>query len=180
MGDRSVLIMAAAPAILAPMDGNNSSWNFHFRREILDWELEDLSGLLGILDTCSFSNASDKRVWLNDLSGSFSWAFFLPFLTRSTSTDIEVKDPTEVQGFFLAAALDKLNTCDNLQKGQPNKASSPNVRIMCLNQEETGAHLFLHWRLLDLFGGNFLELWLRPAPLQIHFYPFFPYGEGWL
>lgn len=36
------------------------SWNLHFRRDIDDWELEDVSNLLSRLDSVSLGNREDK------------------------------------------------------------------------------------------------------------------------
>lgn len=37
----------------------------------MDWELDPLAGLLGLLDSVSLSNSPDRRIWLADSSGSF-------------------------------------------------------------------------------------------------------------
>lgn len=109
--------------------GDSFSWCFHFRRPPLDWELDSLAGLLGLLDSVSLSNSPDKRVWLTDSSGSFSCASFFTFLTRSSPNHPLFpvsnliwgsKVPQKVTGFCWTASLDKINTRDNLQKRRPH------------------------------------------------------------
>lgn len=46
--------------------------------------MEDLAGLLGVMDSVSLSNVPDRRVWLGCNSGSYSCASFFSFLTCSS------------------------------------------------------------------------------------------------
>ena len=48
-------------------------WNFHFRRNVRDSELEELVELLNCLDNFHLNHAlEDKRLWLPDSSHTFS------------------------------------------------------------------------------------------------------------
>lgn len=58
----------------------------------------------------------------------------------------EVNVSKKVKGFMWTTTVEKVNTLDNLQVQHPNKALSPILCMMCL-EEETGSHsdiCFLH------------------------------------
>lgn len=129
------------------------SWNLHFRRDLSERDIEDLSSLLLILDRVSLSTLPDSRTWLVCRTGIFNCSSFYTHLTNSNpgSPSFSIHNliwksriPQKVKAFSWTAALNKINTLDNLQKRRPHKALSPNVCIICLKNAESVAHLFLH------------------------------------
>ncbi|RVW98413.1 Transposon TX1 uncharacterized 149 kDa protein [Vitis vinifera] len=81
------------------------SWNFTFRRNLSDSEIEDLEGLMQSLDRLHISSSvPDKRSW---------------FLSPSV--------PFKVKSFVWLVAHKKVNTNDLLQLRRPYKALSPDI-----------------------------------------------------
>lgn len=64
-------------------EGRSLSWNLHFRRNLQNRGLDDLTSLLGLLDSYSFSYSPDDRVWLAHASGVFSWNSFYKHLLNN-------------------------------------------------------------------------------------------------
>ncbi|KAJ9693399.1 hypothetical protein PVL29_012251 [Vitis rotundifolia] len=129
------------------------SWNFNFRRNLSDSEIQDLECLMRSLDSMHFSNsASDARSWSLSSSGLFTVKSF--FIALSQMPDLSPTFPTKfvwnspvpfkVKAFVWLVAHKKVNTNDLLQLRRPHKALSPDICKLCMKQGESANHLFLH------------------------------------
>ncbi|WJZ92433.1 hypothetical protein VitviT2T_011426 [Vitis vinifera] len=111
------------------------SWNFNFRRNLTDSEIEDLESLMRSLDRLHISpSVPDKRSWSISPSGLFTVkSFFLALSQHSESPPVfptkfvwNSQVPFKVKSFVWLVAHKKLNTNDLLQLRRPHKALSPN------------------------------------------------------
>ncbi|RVW20057.1 LINE-1 retrotransposable element ORF2 protein, partial [Vitis vinifera] len=101
------------------------SWNFTFRRNLSDSEIEDLEGLMQSFDRLHISSSvPDKR----------SWSLFLQFVWNA-------QVPFKVKSFVWLVAHKKVNTNDLLQLRRPYKALSPDICKLCMKHGETVDHL---------------------------------------
>ncbi|RVW89791.1 hypothetical protein CK203_034414 [Vitis vinifera] len=115
------------------------SWNFNFRRNLTDSEIEDLESLMRSLDRLHISpSVPDKRSWSISPSGLFTVkSFFLALSQHSESPPVfptkfvwNSQVPFKVKSFVWLVAHKKLNTNDLLQLRRPHKALSPNISKM--------------------------------------------------
>ncbi|RVW35114.1 putative ribonuclease H protein [Vitis vinifera] len=129
------------------------SWNFTFRRNLSDSEIEDLEGLMQSFDRLHISSSvPDKRSWSLSPSGLFTVkSFFLALSQYSESPPIfptkfvwNAQIPFKVKSFVWLVAHKKVNTNDLLQLRRPYKALSPDICKLCMKHGETVDHLFLH------------------------------------
>ncbi|RVW33074.1 putative ribonuclease H protein [Vitis vinifera] len=129
------------------------SWNFTFRRNLSDSEIEDLEGLMQSFDRLHISSSvPDKRSWSLSPSGLFTVkSFFLALSQYSESPPIfptkfvwNAQVPFKVKSFVWLVAHKKVNTNDLLQLRRPYKALSPDICKLCMKHGETVDHLFLH------------------------------------
>ncbi|RVX22974.1 Sister chromatid cohesion protein SCC4 [Vitis vinifera] len=129
------------------------SWNFTFRRNLSDSEIEDLEGLMQSFDRLHISSSvPDKRSWSLSSSGLFTVkSFFLALSQYSVSPPIfptkfvwNAQVPFKVKSFVWLVAHKKVNTNDLLQLRRPYKALSPDICKLCMKHGETVDHLFLH------------------------------------
>ncbi|RVW35166.1 putative ribonuclease H protein [Vitis vinifera] len=129
------------------------SWNFTFRRNLSDSEIEDLEGLMQSFDRLHISSSvPDKRSWSLSPSGLFTVkSFFLTLFQYSESPPIfptkfvwNAQVPFKVKSFVWLVAHKKVNTNDLLQLRRPYKALSPDICKLCMKHGETVDHLFLH------------------------------------
>ena len=145
------------------------SWNFNFRRNLMDSEIDLLQRLMSSINSMLFSpSSSDLRVWSLSLSGSFSVKFFFCALSKVSNPLMFLlakflwssKVPSKVKALAWLVAHGKVNTNDKLQLRRPYKALCPQWCILCKGNEESIDHLFLHcpvtiglWhRLFNLVG----------------------------
>ncbi|KAL5539799.1 hypothetical protein UlMin_044293 [Ulmus minor] len=154
------------------------SWDFGFRRALNDRELEELMGLLCVIESVSLNlAANDARCWATN-SGVFSCkSFFDCLLGNANSFNFEpfhfiwkssVSHRVKVSAWLIF--LGKLNTCDRVQRKNPRMMLSPNMCVICKKDEETANHLFLH-----CYSARFLWLkalgevglhWVAPASVR--------------
>ena len=129
------------------------SWNFNFRRNLSDSEIEDLEGFMRSLDGLHLSpSVSDARFWPLSSSRLFSVKYFFLALSQfSSSPQVfpsmvvwKSQVPFKVKSFVWLMAHKKVNTNDMLQLKRPYKALSPDICIMCMKHGESADHLFLH------------------------------------
>ncbi|KAJ9689257.1 hypothetical protein PVL29_014768 [Vitis rotundifolia] len=129
------------------------SWNFNFRRNLSDSEIQDLECLMRSLDSMHFSNsASDARSWSLSSLGLFTVKSF--FIALSQMPDLSPTFPTKfvwnslvpfkVKAFVWLVAHKKVNTNDLLQLRRPHKVLCPDICKLCMKQGESADHLFLH------------------------------------
>ncbi|KAJ9685133.1 hypothetical protein PVL29_017245 [Vitis rotundifolia] len=129
------------------------SWNFNFRRNLSDPEIEDLESLMRSLDHFHLSpSAPDMRSWSLSPTGLFTVKSF--FLALSQCSGLPSVFPTKlvwnsqvpfkIKSFVWLVAHKKVNNNDMLQLRRPYKALSPDICMMCMKHGETVDHLFLH------------------------------------
>ncbi|RVW19550.1 putative ribonuclease H protein [Vitis vinifera] len=129
------------------------SWNFNFRRNLTDSEIEDLERLMHSLDCMNLStSASDTRSWSLCSSGLFTVKSFFTALSQMPDSSPffptkfvwKSQVPFKVKAFIWLVAHKKVNTNDLLQLRRPHKAISPDICKLCMEQGESADHLFLH------------------------------------
>ena len=129
------------------------SWNLNFCRNLSDYEIEDLEGLMRSLDELHLSpSVPDARFWPLSSSGLFSVKSFFLALSQfsESSQDFPSKFvwnsqvPFKVKSFVWLVTHKKVNTNDMLQVRRPYKALSPDICILCIKHGESADHLFLH------------------------------------
>ncbi|RVX05015.1 putative mitochondrial protein [Vitis vinifera] len=129
------------------------SWNFNFRHNLSDSEIEDLECLMQSLDCMHLStSASNARSWSLSSPGLFTVKSF--FIALSQVLDLSPCFPTKfvcnsqvpfkVKSFVWLVAHKKVNTNDLIQLRRPYKAFSPDICKLCMKQGESADHLFLH------------------------------------
>ena len=129
------------------------TWNFNFRRNLSDFEIEDLERLMRSLDCMHIStSASDARSWSLCSSGLFTVKSFFTGLSQMSDSSPffptkfvwKSQVPFKVKAFIWLVAHKKVNTNDLLQLRRPHKAISPDICKLCMEQGESADHLFLH------------------------------------
>uniref|UniRef100_A0A803P8A0 Reverse transcriptase domain-containing protein n=1 Tax=Cannabis sativa TaxID=3483 RepID=A0A803P8A0_CANSA len=129
-----------------------ASWDFKFRRNIMDREIPSLTQLIQKLEHVRvLSILDDSRIWLPDSCGifssksAFSWFTATKDSNEMSWTKILWKNrgPSKVKVFGWLVALDKLNLHARLQKKRPFLCISPGWCVCCKISGEDNAHLFL-------------------------------------
>ncbi|RVW19678.1 Structural maintenance of chromosomes protein 3, partial [Vitis vinifera] len=155
------------------------SWNFNFRRNLTDSEIDLLQRLMSSLHSVLLSpSSSDSRAWSLSSSGSFSVKSFFYALSRDSNPLMFLpakflwssKVPSKVKALAWLVAHGKVNTNDKLQLRRPYKALCPQWCILCKGNGESIDHLFLHcpitiglWhRLFNLVG----VIWVPPRSIE--------------
>ncbi|RVX11275.1 LINE-1 retrotransposable element ORF2 protein [Vitis vinifera] len=159
------------------------SWNFNFRRNLTDSEIEDLESLMRSLDRLHISpSVPDKRSWSISPSGLFTVkSFFLALSQYFESPPVfptkfvwNSQVPFKVKSFVWLVAHKKLNTNDLLQLRRPHKALSPNICKLCMKHGETVDHLFLHCSLTKGLWHRLFQLakmdWVSPRSISDMFF----------
>ncbi|KAJ9698203.1 hypothetical protein PVL29_007338 [Vitis rotundifolia] len=154
------------------------SWNFNFRRNLSDSEIEKLESLMRSLDRLHLSSSvPDMRSWSLSPSGLFTVKSF--FLALSQFSGLPSVFPTKlvwnsqvpfkVKSFVWLVVHKKVNTNDMLQLRRPYKALSPDICMMCMKHGETVDHLFLHWSLTMGLWHKLFQLtktdWVLPRSI---------------
>ncbi|RVX07806.1 hypothetical protein CK203_021931 [Vitis vinifera] len=131
------------------------SWNFNFRRNLSDSEIEDSEGLMRSLDHLHISpSVPDMRSWSLSPSRLFTVKYF--FLAISQFSDSPPVFPTKfvwnsqvpfkVKSFIWLVAHKKVNTNDLLQLRRSYKALSPDIcaciALMWVVWRERNARIF--------------------------------------
>ncbi|KAL6346450.1 hypothetical protein AAG906_033246 [Vitis piasezkii] len=155
------------------------SWNFNFRRNLTDSEIDLLQRLMSSLHSVLLSpSSSDSRAWSLSSSGSFSVKSFFNALSKDSNPLMFLpakflwssKVPSKVKALAWLVAHGKVNTNDKLQLRRPYKALCPQWCILCKGNGESIDHLFLHcpvtiglWhRLFNLVG----VIWVPPRSIE--------------
>ncbi|RVW63564.1 Transposon TX1 uncharacterized 149 kDa protein [Vitis vinifera] len=105
------------------------SWNFNFRRNLTDSEIEDLERLMPLSRLYELIHFHFRREIHGPYVLQFVWKSQVPF---------------KVKAFIWLVAHKKVNTNDLLQLRRPHKAISPDICKLCMEQGESTDHLFLH------------------------------------
>ncbi|RVW15385.1 putative ribonuclease H protein [Vitis vinifera] len=130
------------------------SWNFNFRRNLTDSEIDLLQRLMSSLHSVLLSpshQTQERGLCLRQ----FLWSS---------------KVPSKVKALAWLVAHGKVNTNDKLQLRRPYKALCPQWCILCKGNGESIDHLFLHcpvtiglWhRLFNLVG----VIWVPPRSIE--------------
>nr|CAN75609.1 hypothetical protein VITISV_002943 [Vitis vinifera] len=155
------------------------SWNFNFRRNLTDSEIDLFQRLMSSLHSVLLSpSSSDSRAWSLSSSGSFSVKSFFYALSKDSNPLMFLpakflwssKVPSKVKALAWLVAHGKVNTNDKLQLRRPYKALCPQWCILCKRNGESIDHLFLHcpvtiglWhRLFNLVG----VIWVPPRSIE--------------
>ena len=121
------------------------SWNFNFRHNLSDSEIEDLESLMRSLDHLHLSPlVPNKRSWSLSPSGLFTVKSF--FLTLSQFSGLPSVFPTKlvwnsqvpfkIKSFVWLVAHKKVNINNMLQLRRPYKALSPDICMLCMKHGE--------------------------------------------
>ncbi|RVW90400.1 Transposon TX1 uncharacterized 149 kDa protein [Vitis vinifera] len=132
------------------------SWNFNFRRNLTDSEIEDLESLMRSLDRLHISpSVPDKRSWSISPSGLFT-----------------VKSSFWPYPNILSRLQCSLLSLSGILK--PHKALSPNICKLCMKHGETVDHLFLHCSLTKGLWHRLFQLakmdWVSPRSISDMFF----------
>ena len=110
------------------------SWNFNFRRNLMDSEIDLLQRLMSSLNSVLFSpSSSDSRAWSLSSSGLFSVKSFFLALSKVSNPILFLpakflwssKAPSKVKALTWLVAHGKVNTNNKLQLRRPYKALCP-------------------------------------------------------
>ncbi|RVW41858.1 putative ribonuclease H protein [Vitis vinifera] len=127
------------------------SWNFNFRRNLTDSEIDLLQRLMSSLHSVLLSpSSSDSRAWSLSSSGSFSVKSFFYALSKDSNPLMFLpakflwssKVPSKVKALAWLVAHGKVNTNDKLQLRRPYKALCPQWCILCKGNGESIDHFF--------------------------------------
>lgn len=129
-------------------DEIRSIWSLRLRRDLNDWEVEELLNLLGILGNLKpYSNRSDSWRWNLNQKGLFTSKSFYIELADISWTVFPYKGIWisfvlfRITFFIWICYLDKILTLNHLQSRGwhlTNRCS------LCLEEEELVDHLFIH------------------------------------
>ncbi|XP_030483308.2 uncharacterized protein LOC115699905 [Cannabis sativa] len=129
-----------------------ASWNFKFRRNLMEREMPNLIVLLQLLEHIRLLNIlEDIRLWKPDPSGIFSCKSTFNWFTSDqnfgdlfwTKTLWKSTCPIKVKVFGWLVALGKINVHPMMQKRRPFICLSPGWCVCCKKSNEEVAHLFL-------------------------------------
>ncbi|KAJ9697352.1 hypothetical protein PVL29_009249 [Vitis rotundifolia] len=154
------------------------SWNFNFRRNLSDPEIEDLESLMRSLDRLHLSpSVPDMRSWSLSPSGLFTVKSFFLALSQihglpsvfPTKIVWNSQVPFKVKSFVWLVVHKKVNKNDLLQLKRPYKALSPDICMMCMKHGEIVDHLFLHYSLTMGLWHKLFQLaktdWVPPRSI---------------
>ncbi|OVA00061.1 Reverse transcriptase zinc-binding domain [Macleaya cordata] len=105
-------------------DNGNAGWDLSLRRDLNDWEFDELSNILAELDQVTLNReADDELVWKPGIDGSFSVSSFYEILSGVSKIERPVFKiiwkapiPYRVNFFVWEASLHRIHTQDRLQR----------------------------------------------------------------
>ncbi|KAJ9701246.1 hypothetical protein PVL29_006548 [Vitis rotundifolia] len=141
------------------------SWNFNFRRNLSDSEIEDLESLIRSLDRLHLSpSVPDMRSWSLSPTGLFTVKSF--FLALSQCSGLPSVFPTKL--VWNSQVPFKIKSFVWLLR-RPYKALSPDICMMSMKHGETVDHLFLHCSLTMGLWHKLFQLtktdWVPPRSI---------------
>ena len=125
------------------------SWNFDFRRNLNELEIEEAARLLQKVENVRLiQSRADNRRWKLDLSGLFTCKSYSSFLSNNGTVQHfppfshiwKSKAPPKVKVLVWLVATGKVNTCDQVQRRMPFICISPHWCSLCKSVN----HIFLH------------------------------------
>lgn len=141
----------------------SSNWDFHFRWNLRDPEIIELSSLLVVLQNSLLSLSRYRcSSWSLTSSGLFSVSFFFSALSALSSspsflhkTEWTSPIPSKLQAFLWKIAWNRVPTLNIIQSFNPNLTLLPNICSLCLLAAETTDHLFSLLLYLEPLGSYF-------------------------
>ncbi|KAF5187786.1 hypothetical protein FRX31_022627 [Thalictrum thalictroides] len=138
---------------MKPHGFNSPGWDFSLRRALYDWEQEQMTDLLGLLDTLVFEDVDDSWFWKDGKQGVFTVSLFYNQIARMERAPGEqsfrfpthlvwhIKMPTNAKFFFWCAIRNSILTADTLiHKG----THIDPVCTQCGLLNESISHVFFH------------------------------------
>lgn len=115
------------------------NWNFRFRRNLNNREVEDLHSLLQVLDFLSLLNRLPQTLVRSCNPSGFSCkAFFHSLVNDEEISNLEPFNlrwkssvPHKIKVFTRLVFLGKFNTNDRVQRKNPQLTISPSQCVMC-------------------------------------------------
>jgi len=172
----SLHIIAAEPNSTIASNRSNDIWDLRFRRNLNDWELNDIFAFFAKLQPCSFSpQEPDRLKWGNSRKGHYTVKEgYHSLCSRNSMIDKwpwkhiwKTKLPTKVICFCWTALYNSCLTQDNLSK---RKLQLANRCYFCHKHTENVNHLLLHcpaasdlWNMFCCFFGL---SWVMPFSVR--------------
>jgi hypothetical protein len=146
-------------------------WDFHFVRNVKDWELESLTNFMDLLYSCNLEGTGvDRLCWKGRETKRFTVKDFYSHICPSIYVFFpwkiiwKAKVPPRIAFFSWTAALGKLLTIDNLRK---RHLIIVDWCCLCKSSGESVDHLLLHcslaWELWSMVFGLFGVCWVMPG-----------------
>jgi hypothetical protein len=146
-------------------------WDFHFVRNVKDWELESLTSFMDLLYSCNMEGTGvDRLCWRGRETKRFTVKDFYSHICPSSyvlfpwKSIWKEKVPPRIAFFSWTAALGKLLTIDNLRK---RHLIIVDWCCLCKSSGESVDHLLLHcslaWELWSMVFGLFGVCWVMPG-----------------
>ncbi|XP_057761120.1 uncharacterized protein LOC130981553 [Arachis stenosperma] len=162
-------------------DGFEWIWNFQWRRELFQWELELLHQLHERLRPVKMSiGREDNVVWKFDSKGIFSTNSFMKILHSETLPD-EITSysftsaiwrgvvPPRIELFGWFVLVGRVNTKDRLSR-LGVIVHSDNICVLCKKEVESVQHLFLlcevTWQVWCSWLSSVGQVWDTPETIR--------------